>query len=46
MNFTNDSVVIILIIIIAFVFIFNFDVYVVTKNEPICKPIYVTKKLR
>ncbi len=45
MNFTNDSVVIILIIIIAFVFIFNFDVYVITKNEPICKPIYVTKKV-
>jgi hypothetical protein len=45
MNFTNDNVVIILIIIIAFVFIFNFDVYVITKNEPICKPIYVTKKV-
>jgi hypothetical protein len=45
MNFRNDHVVIILIIIIVFVFIFNFDVYVITKNEPICKPIYVTKKV-
>jgi hypothetical protein len=45
MNFTNNNVVIILIIIIVFVFIYNFDVYVITKNEPICKPIYVTKKI-
>ena len=45
MNFTNDHVVIILVIIIVFVFIFNFDVYVITKNEPICKPIYLTKKI-
>jgi hypothetical protein len=45
MNFTNNHIVIILIIIIVFVFIYNFDVYVITKNEPICKPIYVTKKI-
>jgi hypothetical protein len=44
MNLTNKHIVLILIIIIIFVFIYNFDVYVVPKNEPLCKPLYVTKR--
>ncbi len=44
MNFTNKHIVLILIIIIIVVFIYNYDVYIVPKNEPICKPVYITKR--
>lgn len=44
MIFTNKHIVLILIIIIIFVFIYNYDVYVVPKNEPLCKPVFVTKR--
>jgi hypothetical protein len=40
----NKHIVLIFIIIIIGVFIYNYDVYVIPKNEPICKPIYVTKR--
>ena len=33
-----------LIIIIIGVFIYNYDVYVIPKNEPLCKPVFVTKR--
>lgn len=44
MTFNNKHIVIILIIIIISIFIYNYDVYVVPKNEQLCKPIYVTKR--
>ena len=44
MNFTNKHIVLVIIIIIVFVFIYNYDVYVLPKNEQLCKPIYVTKR--
>jgi hypothetical protein len=44
MEFTNTQIIIILLLIIVFTFIYNYDVYVVVKNEPICKPVFVTKK--
>jgi hypothetical protein len=44
MSLTNKHIVLILIIIIIFVFIYNYDVYVVPKNEQLCKPLYVTKR--
>ncbi len=44
MILTNKHIVLILIIIIIFVFIYNYDVYIVPKNEPICKPVYITKR--
>lgn len=44
MSLTNKHIVLILIIIIIFVFIYNYDVYVVPKNEPLCRPLYVTKR--
>lgn len=40
----NKHIVLILLIIIIGVFIYNFDVYVIPKNEPLCKPVYVTKR--
>lgn len=40
----NKHIVLILLIIIICVFIYNYDVYVIPKNEPLCKPIYVTKR--
>lgn len=43
-NSYNKYIVLIFIIIIVGVFVFNYDVYVVPKNEPLCKPIYVTKR--
>lgn len=43
-NLTNKYIVLIFIIIIVGVFVYNFDVYVVPKNEPLCKPVYVTKR--
>jgi hypothetical protein len=45
MEFKNEHIVILIIIIITIFFIFNYDVYVLPKNEPLCKPIYVTKKI-
>lgn len=43
-NSYNKYIVLIFIIIIVGVFVFNYDVYVVPKNEPLCKPVYVTKR--
>ena len=45
MNLTNKHIVLIIIAIIIVAFIYNYDVYIVQKYEPICKPIYVTKKI-
>ena len=44
MNFNNKHIVFIILIIIIIIFILNYDIYIVTKNEEICKPIYITKK--
>ena len=44
MEFTNTQIIIILLLIIVFTFIYNYDVYVIVKNEPICKPVFVTKR--
>ncbi len=44
MIFTNKHIVLILLILIIVVFIYNYDVYVVPKNEPLCKPIYLIKR--
>jgi hypothetical protein len=44
MDFTNTQIIIILLLIIVFTFIYNYDVYVIVKNEPICKPVFVTKR--
>ena len=41
----NTHIIIILIVVIVFTFIYNYDVYVVAKGEPICKPVFVTKKV-
>jgi hypothetical protein len=40
----NKHIVLMLLILIISVFIYNFDVYVIPKNEPLCKPIFVTKR--
>ena len=40
----NKHIVLMLIIIIIGVFIYNYDVYVIPKNEPLCKPVFVTKR--
>jgi len=45
MEFKNEYIVIGIIIIITVFFIINYDVYVLSKNEPLCKPVYVTKKI-
>jgi hypothetical protein len=45
MEFKNEHIVIGIIIIITVFFIINYDVYVLAKNEPLCKPVYVTKKI-
>jgi hypothetical protein len=45
MELKNEYIVIGIIIIITVFFIINYDVYVLPKNEPLCKPIYVTKKI-
>ncbi len=42
--FTNKHIVLFILIIIIVVFIYNYDVYVIKKNEPLCKPIYVVKR--
>lgn len=44
MDFNNKHVVLIILIIIFFVFVYNYDVYVIKKGEPLCKPIYVIKR--
>lgn len=44
MNFTNKHIVLIILVIIIVVFIVNYDVYVVPKNEPLCKPVFVVKR--
>ena len=44
MEFKNEHIVMGIIIIITVFFIINYDVYVLPKNEPLCKPVYVTKK--
>ena len=44
MNFNNKHVVLIILIIIVIIFIYNYDVYVVLKNEDLCKPVYVIKR--
>lgn len=44
MEINNKHIVLIFIIIIVGIFICNYDVYVVQKNQPLCKPIYVTKR--
>ena len=40
----NKHIVLMLLIIIISVFIYNYDVYVIPKNEPLCKPVYVSKR--
>jgi len=45
MEFKNEHIVIGIIIIITVFFIINYDVYVLSKDEPLCKPVYVTKKV-
>lgn len=40
----NKHIVLMLLVIIIGVFIYNYDVYVIPKNEPLCKPVYVTKR--
>jgi hypothetical protein len=40
----NKHIVLMLIIIIICVFIYNYDVYIIPKNEPLCKPVFVTKR--
>lgn len=44
MNFTNKHIVLIILIIIIVVFVVHYDVYVVPKNEPLCKPVFVIKR--
>ena len=44
MNFNNKHIVFIILIIIIIIFIFNYDVYVIAKNQEICKPVYITKR--
>ena len=44
MEFKNEYIVIGIIIIITVYFIINYDIYVLPKNESLCKPIYITKK--
>ena len=44
MNFNNKHIVLIMLIIIVVIFIYNYDVYVVSKNEDLCKPVYVIKR--
>lgn len=45
MNLTNKHIILIILTIIIFAFIYSYDVYIVEKNQPICKPIYITKKI-
>ena len=45
MNITNKHIILIILTIIILAFIYNYDVYIVEKNVPICKPIFVTKSI-
>jgi len=45
MNFTNKHIILIILTIIILSFVYNYDVYIIEKNLPICKPIYVTKRI-
>jgi hypothetical protein len=45
MNYTNKHIILLILTIIILTFIYNYDVYIVEKNVPICKPIYVTKRV-
>lgn len=45
MNITNNHIVFIIMTITIITFIYNYDVYIIEKNKPICKPIYITKKI-
>jgi hypothetical protein len=45
MNLTNKHIILTILTIIIFAFIYSYDVYIVEKNQPICKPIYITKKI-
>jgi hypothetical protein len=40
----NKHIVLMLLIVIIGVFIYNYDVYVIPKDEPLCKPVFVTKR--
>lgn len=44
MEINNKHIVLMLLVIIIGVFIYNYDVYVIPKNEPLCKPVYITKR--
>jgi len=44
MNSNNKHIVFIIILLIIIFFVFNYDVYIIQKNEEICKPIYITKR--
>jgi hypothetical protein len=44
MIFTNKHIVLFILIIIIVVFIVHYDVYLVPKNEPLCKPVFVIKR--
>lgn len=45
MNLSSKHIILIILTIIIFTFIYNYDVYIVEKSQPICKPIYVTKRI-
>jgi hypothetical protein len=44
MEFNNKHIVFIILIVINIIFIFNYDVYIIKKDQEICKPIYITKR--
>jgi len=45
MNLSSKHIILIILAIIILAFIYSYDVYIVEKNQPICKPIYITKKV-
>jgi hypothetical protein len=45
MNLSSKHIILIILAIIIFTFVYNYDVYIVEKSQPICKPIYVTKRV-
>ena len=45
MNLSNKHIILLILAIIILTFVYNYDVYIVEKNKPICKPVYVTKKI-
>ena len=45
MNLSSKHIILIILAIIILAFIYSYDVYIVEKNQPICKPIYITKKI-